>query len=123
LPTNKSKKGLFKKGIRQNRDQRIIEWFGLEGTIQDTRFQALCHWQGYPPLDQVAQRPIQPGLEHCQGGGIHSYSVQPVPVPHHSHSREFIPNTYVNLDFFSLKPSPLLSSLHSLIKMPSQSFL
>jgi len=26
------------------------------------------------PLDQVAQSPIQPGLEHFQGRGIHNFS-------------------------------------------------
>jgi len=43
--------------------------------------------QGHQPphlLDQVAQGPIQPGLEHLQGRGIHSLSGQPVPTPHHS---------------------------------------
>ncbi|KAK4818440.1 hypothetical protein QYF61_013127 [Mycteria americana] len=40
---------------------------------------------GHLPLDQVAQSPIQPGLEHFQGWGIHSFSGQPVPVPHHPH--------------------------------------
>jgi len=45
------------------------------------------------PLDQVAQSPIQPGLEHLQGGGIHSFSGQPVPVPHHRHSEEFLAYT------------------------------
>ena len=53
---------------------RIIEWFGLEGTLKIIWFQAICHGQGHLPVDQVAQSPIQPGLEHCQGGGIHSFS-------------------------------------------------
>ncbi|CAM9495076.1 unnamed protein product, partial [Bubo scandiacus] len=39
----------------------------------------LCHEQGHLPLAQVAQSPVQPGLEHCQGGGSHSFSGQPVP--------------------------------------------
>lgn len=32
---------------------------------------------------QAAQSPIQPGLEHCQGWGTHSFPVQPVPEPRH----------------------------------------
>ena len=40
------------------------------------------HGQGHLLLDQVAQSPIQPGLEHFQGGGTHNFSRQPVPVPH-----------------------------------------
>jgi len=43
-----------------------------------------CHRQGCQPpyltLDQAVQDPIQPGLEHLQGWGIHSHSGQPVPV-------------------------------------------
>jgi len=48
---------------------RIIEWFGLEGTLKIIWFQPPCHKQGHLPLDQVAQSSIQPGLEHFQGGG------------------------------------------------------
>jgi len=51
-----------------------------------------CHEQGHLPLDQVAQSSIQPGLEHFQGGDIHSFSGQPVPVLHHPHGEEFLPN-------------------------------
>jgi len=49
-----------------------------------------CHGQGYLPLHQVAQSPTQPGLEHFQGGGSHSFSAQGVLVPHHPHSEEFL---------------------------------
>jgi len=35
----------------------------------------------------AAQGPIQPGLEHLQGRGIHNLSGQPVPAPHHSLGR------------------------------------
>jgi len=55
---------------------RIIEWFGLDGTLKIIWFQSPCHEQGHPPLDQVAQSSIQPGLEQFQGGGIHSFSGQ-----------------------------------------------
>uniref|UniRef100_A0A8C3PLQ6 Uncharacterized protein n=1 Tax=Calidris pygmaea TaxID=425635 RepID=A0A8C3PLQ6_9CHAR len=71
---------------------RIIEWFGLEGTLKIIEFQTPCHGQGHLPLDQVAQSPIQPGLEHLQGWGSHNFSGQPVPVSHHPHSKEFLPN-------------------------------
>ena len=67
---------------------RIIEWFGLEGTLKITYFQPLCHGQGHLPLDQVAQSPVQPGLEHFQGGGSHNFSGQP--LSHHPHSKEFL---------------------------------
>ena len=52
----------------------IIEWFGLEGTVKTGVFP-----------------PVQPGHEHFQMWAIHSFSGQPVPVPHHHHSKEFLP--------------------------------
>jgi len=48
-------------------------------------------WQGHLPLGQFTQSTIQLGLEHSQGGGIHHFSGQPVSVPHHPHSKEFLP--------------------------------
>lgn len=51
-----------------------------------------CHRQGHIPLGQAAQSPIQPGLEHLQGWGNHSFSRQSVPVPHHAQSEEFPSN-------------------------------
>jgi len=44
---------------------RITERFGLEGTLKIIQFQPPCRGQGHLPLGQVAQSPIQPGLEHC----------------------------------------------------------
>jgi len=77
----------------QLQNHRIIEWFGLEGTLKIIWLQPPCHEQGYLPLDQAAQSSIQPGLEHCQGGGSHSFFGQPVPVFHCPHGEEFLPNT------------------------------
>ena len=55
----------------------------------------LRHRQGRQPphlLVQVAQGPIQPGLEHLQGRGIYNLSGQPIPAPHHSPGKELTPN-------------------------------
>jgi len=71
---------------------RIIEWFGLEGTLKIIEFQPPCQEQGHLPPNQVAQSSIQPGLEHFQGGGIHTFSGQPGPVFHHPYGEEFLPN-------------------------------
>ena len=79
---------------------RIIEWFGLEGTLKIIWFQPPCHGQGHLPLDQVAQSPIQPGLEHCQGWGSHNFPGQPVPMPHHPHSEELLPYIKSKSTFF-----------------------
>ena len=45
---------------------RSIQWFGLEGTFKIIQFQLFCYRQGHLPLDQVAQSPMQPGLEYSQ---------------------------------------------------------
>jgi len=39
---------------------RIIEWIGLEGTLEITI--RCLHGQGHLPLDQVSLSPIQSGL-------------------------------------------------------------
>jgi len=74
----------------------IIEWLGLEGTSRIIKLQPRHHRQGFQPphfiLDQAAQGPIQPGLEHLQGRGIHNLSGQPVSAPHHSLGKELPPD-------------------------------
>jgi len=93
-----------------SQNHRIVEWFGLEGTLKIIWFQPLCHGQGHLQLDQAAQSPLQPGLEHFQGGGSHSFSGQPVPVPHHPHSEEFPSYIYSKSTVFQFKamtPCPL----------------
>jgi len=67
-----------------------MTWVGRD--LKDHPVPTPCHGQEYHPLDQVAEGPIQPGLEHFQGWGIHSFSGQPVLVPHHPLSEEFPPN-------------------------------
>lgn len=42
-------------------------------------------------LDEVAQGPTQYGLEHLQGWGVHNFSGQCVPMPHHPLSETFPP--------------------------------
>ena len=77
-----------------SQNHRITEWPRLEGTSRIMNLKSPCHRQGHQLphliLDQAAQGPIQPALEHLQGWGIHSLSGQPVPAPHHSCSKEFI---------------------------------
>jgi len=47
---------------------RIIEWFGLEGTLKIIWFQPPCDEQGHLPLDQVAQSSIQLALNTAREG-------------------------------------------------------
>ena len=72
---------------------KITEWLGLEGTSRIMKLQPPCCMQGHQPpyliLDQAAQGPIQPGLEHLQGWTGHPQPLwAAVPAPHHSHSKE-----------------------------------
>jgi len=61
-------------------------WVGRD--LEDHLVPTPCHEQGHLPPAHAAQSSIQPGLEHCQGGGSHSFSGQPGPVFHHSHGEE-----------------------------------
>jgi len=71
------------------RNHRITEWFGVEGTFEGHLV--------YPPatsrdvFTQVAQSPVQPGLECSQGWGISRLTGQPLPVLRHPHCKRFLP--------------------------------
>jgi len=64
-------------------------WVGRD--LKGHLVQRPCHEQGHLLLDQVAQSPVQPGLEHCQGWGIDHLSGQPVPGFHHHHLKKCLP--------------------------------
>ena len=59
-----------------------MAWVGRD--LKGHQFPTLLHMQGHQPpdliLDQAAQGPIQPGLKHLQGWGIHNLSGHPVPA-------------------------------------------
>jgi len=59
---------------------RTMAWVGRDP--KDQQAPTPCHIQGHQPpyltLEQAAQGPVQPGLEHLQGWSIHSLSEQPV---------------------------------------------
>ena len=40
-------------------DHKTIDWPRLEGALKPSQ---PLPWAGWPPLDQIAQGPIQPGL-------------------------------------------------------------
>lgn len=48
---------------------KTIERFGLEGVLNLSWSQPSWHGQGFVPLVQVAQRPVQPCLKHFQEWG------------------------------------------------------
>ena len=87
---------------------------GLEGTSRIMNLQPLCHRQGHQPayliVDQAAQGPIQPGLEHLQGWSTHSLSGQPVPAPYYSLTKNLPPDIQSKsplLQFKIIPPCPI----------------
>ena len=84
---------MFRLGLSYH-DHRIIECFGLEGMFSGRLAQPPCSEQGYLQLDQVAQNPVQPGLECFQRWGLHYFSGQSVPVFHHPYCKKFLPYTW-----------------------------
>jgi len=77
----------------------------LKALVQLTRSE-----QGHPQLDQVAQCPVQPGLECFQGQDFHHISGQPVPVTHHLHCRRLFPSIQpvaTLFQFETISPCPI----------------
>ena len=97
---------------------RIAEWLGLEGTSRIRKLQPFHHRQGCQPLhlilDQVAQDPIQPGLEHLQGWMGHPQPLwAAVSAPHHSHSKELPSGIQPESSLLQLKGiSPCLAIIY-----------
>jgi len=101
--------------VRRNIDHRIIDWLGLEGIPMIMKFQPPCHRQGHQSphliLDQAAQGPIQPGLEHLQGWSIHSLSGQLCQHFTALSVKNFPLTCNLNILSLSLKPFPLVLTL------------
>ena len=95
---------------------RIMEQFGLEGIFRGHLAQPPCSEQGHLQLDQGAQSPIQPDLEQFQWWGIHSFSGQPVPVPHHPHCKKFLPYVHSKCTLFQLKTVSCALATTELVK-------
>ena len=93
-----------------SQNHRATEWCGLEGTSRIMKLQPLYHRQGHQPpyliLDQAAHGPIQLGLEHLQGWGIHRLSGQSVPAPHHSHRKELPSDVQTKSSLSQFKTTP-----------------
>lgn len=67
---------------------KIIECLELEGVSRIIVFQSSRHGQGsqllHQILDQIAQDPVQLGLEYFQEWYFYNISGQSVPAPHHT---------------------------------------
>jgi len=66
----------------------IIEWSVLEGALKIIWFHPLYHKQEHLSLEQITKALSKLAL-NISRWGIHSFSGQPVPVPHH-HSLNLI---------------------------------
>ena len=76
--------------------------------MKPIQFQLSCHRQGYPH-----QIRLPSNLALSQGWSIHSFTRQPVPVPHCPLSEEFIIMPNLNLPSYSLKPALLVPDKES----------
>ena len=76
---------------------------------------APCYVQGRQPAAQAAQSHIHPGLECLQGWGIHSLLGQPVQYVTTLWGKNFLLISNLNLPRLSLKLSPLVLSLSTLV--------
>lgn len=79
--------------------------------------------QGHLPLTQIAQTPIQPGLECLQQWGIHNNSRPLVQCLTTFKVKNFFLTCYLNQPSSSLKPFPLVLLFYALVKSPSDSVL
>ena len=89
-----------------------MAWVGrdLKDHQAPTPYRMQGHQTPHLILDQATQGPIQPGLEHLEGWGIHNLSWQPVPAPHHSHSKELPPD---------IQPKSSLPQLKTIFPCPA----
>lgn len=90
-------------------NHKITEWLGLERACKGHLV------QGHLTRDQVTQSLVQPFFKHFQGWISHNFPGQFVPVPHHPHGKEFLPNIYSESSLFECKTLPLILSLLSII--------
>ncbi|KAK4808149.1 hypothetical protein QYF61_000129 [Mycteria americana] len=85
-----------------------LVWVGRD--LKDHRVPPPCHGQGCLPLEQAAQSPIQPGLEHFQGWGIHNFSGNLFQCLTALIVKNFFLISNLNLTFFQFKaitPCPI----------------
>ena len=98
----------------------IVGWFGLEGILQIILFQRPPPWAGTPSTSPGC--PVQPGLEHFQGGAAAASLGNLGQCLTTLMVKNFFVISGLNLPSFSLKPLPLVLSLHALFKSPSPAF-
>lgn len=81
-------------------NHKIIEWFGLRGTLKSCVAQVSFSEQRHPQLGQAAQSSIQSDLKPFQGWGIYHLSRPLVLLFHHSYCKKSLLST---LNRYSLR--------------------
>ena len=90
-------------------NHRVTEWPGLGGTSRIMNLQPPARQGHQPPhlLDQAAQGPVQPGLEHLQGWTGHPQPLwAAVPAPHQSPGKALPPYIQPKSSLFQLRTVP-----------------
>ena len=104
---------------------RIIEWLGFEVNLKDHLVPTSLPWAGTPSTRPSCSKPHPAwpwtllGTGHLQLLWATCSSVSPPPFI----LKNFFLISGLNLPSFSLKPLPLVLSLHALVKSSSPAFL
>jgi len=100
---------------------RIIKWLRLEATLKIIYVHRPAMSRAATQQIMLPRVPSSLILNTPRDWGIHNPSGQPVPVPHHSLSKKFLPS-YLNLPSFNLKPFSfvlLISTVHKVSSPPA----
>jgi len=103
-------------------DVRWVSWVWVQVSIAVFHASYVNTVHGTSGIRSGCQGPIQPGLEHLQGWGIHSFSGQLCQHLTALSSKNCPQTSNLNLSF-SLKPFPLVLSLSSCLKSCFLSYL
>jgi len=102
---------------------RIIEWFGLEGTLKTISFQPRAMSRDTFHYTRLLKAPSNLALDTAREGADTASLGNLFQCLNTLIIKNFFFITSLNLSSFSLKPLPLVLSLHALVKSPSPAFL
>lgn len=85
------------------KNNRITEYFVLEGTFKGSLLLHPSHGQGHLSSNQVAQSTVKPEVKDFQGWNIHSFPGQPLPVSASICITSFFPYVQTKPTLFLIK--------------------